>query len=71
MIKMKSENKNNLTIGLISGVISGLIVVVASNIAEVYNQKNNILLIISISLILLFIFVIRINWEKKKPGKRK
>jgi len=63
---MKKENRANMVIGLVSGIFSGLIILVSQEVAKSFGKEGNIWLIMFISIIVLMIFISRILRKKKK-----
>lgn len=65
-MKINEGLENNFIIGIISGAIAGLILLLGQFIAELYDQKYNILLIGSIVALLIMVMIVIIAWKNTK-----
>ncbi len=63
MINITNKGRRDLTIGIVAGTFSGLCVLIGQSLSEAY--KLGLLVSVSFALILMFAFIIRINWHTK------
>jgi len=63
---MKEQYENNFIIGVLAGIVAGAMLLLGQFIAELYGQKYNILLMISIAIGLFIIMIFVIAWKNTK-----